>query len=104
ESPSAAAARVGFAYELFGDGEAAIRGGWGLFYDRLMGNDVYALSGQAPTSYRETVSNLTFAQIAALNNGTVPSLSSLSLPLNQPGQSYPFTGTVPRDGTQTASL
>ena len=41
--------RIGFAYDLFGDGKTAIRGGFGMFYNRLDGNQVYAMSGQAPT-------------------------------------------------------
>ena len=36
---------------LMGDGKTALRGGWGIFYNRLDGNQYYGNSGQAPTSY-----------------------------------------------------
>jgi hypothetical protein len=75
-----------------------------LFYDRVQGNDVYGLSGLAPTSYKESVSNLTFAQIQALNTGVPPSIDSLSLTPNSPGQSYPYPNHIPWDAVQNASL
>src|ERR1039457_6959572 len=48
QSALAAAPRFGFAYDLTGDGKTALRGGFGVFYNRLDGNEVYNLSGQAP--------------------------------------------------------
>src|ERR1039457_5358831 len=38
QSPLDVGARLGFAYDLLGDGTTAIRGGAGLFYNRLDGN------------------------------------------------------------------
>jgi len=36
--------RVGFSYDLTGQGKTILRGGFGTFYERLQGNDTYGLS------------------------------------------------------------
>ncbi len=94
--------RIGFAYDLMGDGKTAIRGGWGLFYNRLDGNQVYGMSGQAPSTYQQSVSNLTLAQIQAQNTGAAPSFTNLSLAPLAPS-AWAF-GKVPFDAVQNASL
>jgi len=96
------APRIGFAYDLFGDGKTALRGGWGVFYNRLDGNQYYGLSAQAPASYNVGVSGVTFAQISAANTGAVPSLAT------QPGVTpispQAFPAEVPWDTVQNASV
>jgi hypothetical protein len=101
QSPLAVGPRLGFAYDLLGDGTTAIRGGAGLFYNRLDGNQYYGLSGQAPITYQQTVNNLNFSQIAAVDGGQAPSLSSLSIAPIAP-TAYP--ANVPWDKVINASV
>ncbi len=95
QSPIAPAPRIGFAYDITGDGKTALRGGFGIFYNRLDGNQVYNLSGQPPYSYTPQVNYTTFAQIAASGNNLVFGPSTEYM---WPG------GNIPWDRAQNASL
>jgi hypothetical protein len=65
-----AAPRLGFAYDVSGDGKTAIRGGFGVFYNRLDGNQVYALAGQPPYGYTPQLNYTTMTAIGA-SGGTL---------------------------------
>ena len=71
QKPIALGPRFGFAYDVAGDGKTALRGGFGIFYNRLDGNQVYNMSGQPPFAYTPQVNYTTFAQIAASGNNLV---------------------------------
>ena len=40
--------RVGFSEDLFGNGKTVLRGGFGTFFERLQGNDVFGVATSAP--------------------------------------------------------
>jgi hypothetical protein len=53
--------RVGFAYNLFGTDKTVLRGGYGLFFERVQGNDIYGTDVNPPNAYQPNVSAVYFS-------------------------------------------
>ncbi len=43
--------RVGFSEDMFGNGKTVLRGGFGTFFERLQGNDIYNAATNPPFAY-----------------------------------------------------
>ncbi len=94
--------RVGFAYDLNGDGKTVLRGGFGMFFERVQGNDVYNAALNPPFAYQPSANNVYFSDpnTSALTGNTTtqafPStLTNLSYHYPNPGTAM-FSGGIQR--------
>lgn len=53
--------RVGFAYSLSESGKTVLRGGFGMFFERVQGNDVYGAAQNPPFAYQPQATNVYFS-------------------------------------------
>jgi len=87
--------RLGFAYDLNGRGKTVVRGGFGIMYERIQGNDMYNAGPNIPFSLNVTLNNTTFTNPSlAINTGT-----AATRPINPAS----ITGLDPADYKNPAS-
>ena len=53
--------RLGFVYDIFGNGKTVLRGGAGVFYERVQGNDVYNAALNPPFAYQPSATSVYFS-------------------------------------------
>jgi len=68
--------RIGFAYDLTGNGKTVLRGGFGAMYERIQGNDMYNSGSNPPFGANVTVN---FVNISALPTAPIPISNPVAL-------------------------
>jgi hypothetical protein len=72
--------RIGFAYDLTGQGKTVVRGGFGMMYDRIQGNDMYNGATNTPFDASPTLNGVLLSN-PGTNILTGNTISSANLPV-----------------------
>ena len=76
--------RIGFAYDLTGRGKTIVRAGFGMFYERIQGNDMYQSGANNLFGGNPTISNVSLSNphTGIDPSGTVISAATLPVTVN----------------------
>jgi len=81
--------RVGFSEDLFGNGRTVLRGGFGTFFERMQGNDIYDTATTPPFAYNPSANNVYFSTPSkSWVNGDVASKPFFPAGINNMPQTY----------------
>ena len=70
--------RIGFAYDLTGSGKTIIRGGFGIMYERIQGNDMYNAGPNIPFSLNVGLNNVELQNPnILLSTGAAPTFQTI---------------------------
>ncbi len=85
--------RIGFSYDVSGNGKTVVRGGVGMFYERVQGNDVYNAALNPPFAYQPSGNNVMFSNpnTSALTGATTT--QSFPSTMTSIKYNYPPPGT-----------
>lgn len=89
--------RIGFAYDIFGDGKTSIRGGIGVFYDRFNDDQVLQQVEQPPNLITATANFTTIKDLLATPLSLSPPGVNAVNPTFDPTAVYNFSLGVQRD-------
>jgi len=82
--------RVGFSYDLAGNGKTVVRGGFGTFYERIQGNDIYDAAGSPPFISQPSANNVEFTNTSFnWQAGTAASTPTFAQGFNSLSRYYP---------------
>ncbi len=86
--------RIGFAYDINGNGKTVVRAGFGMFYERVQGNDVYNAALNPPFAYQPSANNVYFSSPNTSALTGLTTTESFPSTLTNIKYNYPPPGTA----------
>ena len=73
--------RLGFAYDMTGQGKTILRGGFGIMYERIQGNDMYNGAVNPPGDLNPTLHNVSLSNPGQSVTNNSPPITAAALPV-----------------------